>query len=272
VVPALITCGGQTRDEKPAAQRCEVEPWACDSYDDQFWDDDDGFGYYDGDPYNYDDDYVPNQQDNTGGTGAIEEQTGGMAGANEIIEPTPSTQGYFRMQGAGMLVEAGDSGPLTYYSVIAQPQDTLVEASLDGIAIRTGATGGATFLLDECVAREDGTEECRLTIHTFSASASGSPGVDAPFDGRFGSCSGTGAIVSVVRTNDSWSIHLESTEMTAALTRWEGPVVAERYEDGELDFLQIEQEIRHEYLLPVAEFEASCTWDACAVTIVAGSQ
>lgn len=258
LIPAVMACGGKTRDEPDV---CEKERWRCYDYDDGWLDD-------------YQEPNGPGQQSNTGGSAPLDEQEGGMAGSPLVSEPVPpSTSGSFQVQGEGMMVNPVLGTPLgDYYPATPLPKDTFVEASLDGVEIRTVIAGSVLFVLDACTAGEGVTEVCRLTITAFSGSPATMEGVDGPYDGRLTYYSGRDYVTSTVRSGGSWSAHLEPTDAHMMVQRWEGAVIDEYYQDGELFRMVVEQEKLYEYLLPIVSIHASCTTSACAFSLVAGSK
>jgi len=202
--------------------------------------------------------------------GANSEEEPGMAGAPNLDEPT--TPNSFRLEGEGLLAYPGESGPLTYYSPVTLPDNTLVEATLDDIILRTGVGGSLTFLLEACEPAEDDTELCQLTVTTFGGSPSGSPEVDAPLDLRLGGYDNqVNYVTSAVRQGDSWSAHIRPEGMDLHVYRWDGAVIEERYKDGELFFMRVEEETRYDYTLPITDIEVSCTWEVCSLSLLAGS-
>ena len=266
----LVGCGGRTKENGPETEAtsettdmCVTHPALCGG---EYWTEDSS------DPDD-DDPSMPDDQEPalaTGGSGTMEEQDEGMAGA--LNEPEPLLPHFFRLEARGVDVNRGVTGPIDYYAAVTLPENTLVEARLDDVEMRTGVAGSLTFLLEACRAAENDTELCQLTITTFGGGPSGSPEVDAPLDLRLGgyACQ-MNYLTSAVRTGDSWSASVQPTDLLLNVQRWEGAVIESRYEDGELVFTSVEQETRHDYSLRISQIEASCTEQSCDIILLAGS-
>lgn len=262
----IAGCGGRVQGKKDSnpesTDRCITHPALC-AEDDQG-------GPHPDDEIEQPDPDEPGEQA-MGGRGSMDEM--GMAGALNIDTPEPMKPNFFRLHTAGMLVYTGDSGPLTYYSAVPLPENTLVEARLDDIEMRTGVSGSVTFLIEDCEAKQDETELCQLTVTSFGGGPSGAPDIDAPLDLRLGGFSSqTNYVATAVRKGTSWSASLRPTGMLLGVSRWQGALIEERYEGGELDFIRVEEETSHKYALPITQIEASCSLDACSFTLFAGAE
>lgn len=248
-----------------------------------------GGGYQQTVPCHLDPGYCPGddedpdtQETPTGSGGSSNVASGGSSGDEELgmagsptiaYEPEINTSGSFHLHGEGLMVSSGESGPATYYTVVTLPENTLVEATLDDVQLRTGVAGSLTFLLEGCEPVESDTEVCQLTVTSFGGSPSGSPEVDAPLDLRLGGFeSQVYYVASAVRRGDTWSAQIQPEGMDLRVYRWDGAVIEERYKEGELYFMRVEEETAYHYALTITAIEVSCSLEECSLSLSAGAQ